>query len=103
MLEEHELLCEDLLHVNSEGIALTKQSKYGFWTHFDSYVIFWPEALVIDITYIPLIILYFGTDYLQLKVGWSYCYYLPSWWYAILFDWSNHSIHLTESILVEVL
>ncbi|OQU76102.1 uncharacterized protein LOC8081281 isoform X1 [Sorghum bicolor] len=25
VLEEHELLCEDLLHVNSEGIALTKQ------------------------------------------------------------------------------
>lgn len=30
VLEEHNLSCTDLLHVNTDGIVLTKQSKSSF-------------------------------------------------------------------------
>uniref|UniRef100_A0A0A9DXJ5 Uncharacterized protein n=1 Tax=Arundo donax TaxID=35708 RepID=A0A0A9DXJ5_ARUDO len=46
VLEEHELSCEDLLLVKSEGIVLTKQSKWYQDPYYDAYAIFYPEDLV---------------------------------------------------------
>jgi hypothetical protein len=33
VLEEHELSCMDLLHVNTDGVILTKRSKKLEWTY----------------------------------------------------------------------
>jgi hypothetical protein len=48
VLEEHELSCENLLHVKLDGIILTKQSKPANWIHIMTHMLF-PKIMIASV------------------------------------------------------